>query len=106
MQSIPVILNGRDVLAAAPTGSGKTASFVIPILSRVAEIPKEQRKGIQALVLAPTRELAEQINREAVRLCVGKRLNICVLTKNIASTALSKQVCKYIIIFVLNFLIC
>lgn len=102
MQAIPTLLSGRDVLAAAPTGSGKTAAFVIPVLSIVAAAKygnngdgvqrkktskgeqqpmKEDKKGIKGLMLAPTRELADQIHREAERLCEGKRLRICLLQK-------------------------
>lgn len=57
VKSIPYLLEGRDLLGLAQTGSGKTASFMLPILSR---IDSEQR-GIQVLVLSPTRELALQV---------------------------------------------
>lgn len=56
--AIPPLLEGRDVLAAAATGSGKTAAFLLPILQRLLERPAQ---GTRALVLAPTRELAAQI---------------------------------------------
>jgi ATP-dependent RNA helicase RhlE len=56
--AIPPALAGRDVLASAQTGSGKTAAFVIPILQRLAETPS---RGTRALVITPTRELAVQI---------------------------------------------
>lgn len=57
-RSIPHALQGRDVLATAMTGSGKTAAFLLPILHRI----REQRRGVtRALVLSPTRELAAQI---------------------------------------------
>lgn len=58
MQAIPAAMSGRDVLASAATGSGKTAAFMLPILQRLASKP---RGSIRALVLAPTRELAAQI---------------------------------------------
>ncbi len=57
-QSIPVALAGKDLLACAATGSGKTAAFVLPILHQLVTHPK---KATRALVLAPTRELALQI---------------------------------------------
>jgi len=57
-QAIPPALEGRDVLACAMTGSGKTAAFVLPILHRLAAKP---RRTTRALVLTPTRELAAQI---------------------------------------------
>ena len=61
---VPAILLGRDVLAQAPTGSGKTASFVLPILHRLLLTPgvdQERPRRLAALVLVPTRELAAQI---------------------------------------------
>ncbi|MHC4840591.1 MAG: DEAD/DEAH box helicase [Planctomycetota bacterium] len=61
--AIPFALEGRDVLAIAPTGTGKTASFTIPLLQHLAP---GKPKGIRALVLAPTRELALQVE-EALR---------------------------------------
>src|SRR5688500_15680476 len=58
-QAIPSALEGRDVLAAAMTGSGKTAAFLLPILERLRSLP---RGTTRALVLSPTRELAAQIH--------------------------------------------
>ncbi|MBT8337971.1 MAG: DEAD/DEAH box helicase, partial [Gemmatimonadetes bacterium] len=60
-QAIPEALQGRDILACAATGSGKTAAFLLPILERIADEP---RGTTRALVLAPTRELAMQIVAE------------------------------------------
>ena len=57
--AIPAVLAGRDVLGLAQTGTGKTAAFALPILHRLMDGP---RRRIRALVVAPTRELAEQIN--------------------------------------------
>ncbi len=58
-QAIPVALQGRDLLGLAQTGTGKTAAFALPILHHLATTPP--KRGIRCLVLAPTRELAEQI---------------------------------------------
>ena len=58
-QAIPVIMQGRDVLGLAQTGTGKTAAFALPILHSLQKGP---RKQLRALVIAPTRELAEQIH--------------------------------------------
>ena len=58
-QSIPAILSGRDVIASAQTGSGKTAAFVLPILHRLLSSPRKSH-GIRTLILSPTRELALQ----------------------------------------------
>jgi len=64
-QALPVVLQGRDVLALAQTGTGKTAVFVLPILQRLLSGPTGK---VRALVVAPTRELAEQIHDMAVEL--------------------------------------
>jgi Superfamily II DNA and RNA helicases len=61
-QAIPLLLAGRDLLGCAQTGTGKTAAFAIPILTRLAaSARREGLRGPRALVLAPTRELASQI---------------------------------------------
>jgi ATP-dependent RNA helicase RhlE len=61
-QAIPVILEGKDILAGAQTGTGKTAGFTLPMLQRLATTPVSQsRRPIRALVLTPTRELAAQV---------------------------------------------
>lgn len=60
-EAIPAILTGRDVLAAAQTGTGKTAGFALPVLQRLAAGPKTAANSIRALVLTPTRELAAQV---------------------------------------------
>ena len=61
-QAIPLLLAGRDLLGCAQTGTGKTAAFAIPILTRLAGTPRREcLRGPRALVLAPTRELASQI---------------------------------------------
>jgi ATP-dependent RNA helicase RhlE len=61
-QAIPLLLAGRDLLGCAQTGTGKTAAFAIPILTRLAGSPRrEGLRGPRVLVLAPTRELASQI---------------------------------------------
>jgi len=64
-QAIPLILEGRDVLAAAQTGTGKTAGFTLPLLQKLQQSDKN-RRNIRALVLTPTRELAAQV-AESVR---------------------------------------
>jgi len=63
-QAIPVVLQGRDLLGCAQTGTGKTAAFAIPILQKLYEQKTDDRapKQIKALILTPTRELAIQIN--------------------------------------------
>jgi len=66
-QAIPVILEGRDILAGAQTGTGKTAGFTLPLLHRLTALPHGGgRRMIRALILTPTRELAAQVE-ESVR---------------------------------------
>ena len=61
-QSIPALLNGRDMLGLAQTGTGKTAAFALPLLQQLAAVKSNpQPKSVRALILAPTRELAVQI---------------------------------------------
>jgi len=60
-QAIPVVLAGRDLLAAAQTGTGKTAGFTLPILQRLADKATGGRRPVRALILTPTRELAAQV---------------------------------------------
>ena len=66
-QAIPPALQGRDLIACAQTGSGKTAAFLLPIINRLIERP---RRTTRALVLAPTRELAAQILEDVSALTV------------------------------------
>lgn len=72
-QAIPIGLQNRDMIGIAETGSGKTAAFTIPMLSYIARLPplsdENRSKGPYALVLAPTRELAQQIESETNKFC-------------------------------------
>ncbi len=65
-QSIPLVLAGRDLMAGAQTGTGKTAAFVLPILQRLNATRPNGRRAVRALILEPTRELALQVE-ESVR---------------------------------------
>ncbi len=62
VRAIPLVFHGSDIVACAQTGTGKTAGFLLPILQRLAQ---EERGGVRALVLTPTRELAMQIGESA-----------------------------------------
>jgi ATP-dependent RNA helicase RhlE len=59
--AIPAILTGKDVLGIAPTGSGKTASYALPVLTQLSKAEKAKNRHIQSLILVPTRELAIQV---------------------------------------------
>ncbi|MFV1997528.1 MAG: DEAD/DEAH box helicase [Acidiferrobacterales bacterium] len=61
-QAIPVVLSGRDLMASAQTGTGKTAAFVLPALQKLLKPSDSRSKGPRVLVLTPTRELAMQVN--------------------------------------------
>ncbi len=65
-RAIPAILSGQDVMAAAQTGTGKTAGFTLPLLQRLGGKPPARNQQIRALVLTPTRELAAQVQEAIV----------------------------------------
>ncbi len=75
LQAIPPVMQGRDVMGLAQTGTGKTAAFVLPILQRLLNGPRGQ---VRALILAPTRELAEQTH-EAIG-ALGKQTRLRSVT--------------------------
>ena len=65
LKAIPQVLEGKDVLASAQTGTGKTAGFILPILELLSNRGQQKKRPIRALVLTPTRELAAQIYENA-----------------------------------------
>ncbi|MFC1603188.1 DEAD/DEAH box helicase [Pseudomonadota bacterium] len=71
-QAIPTILEGKDVMAGAQTGTGKTAGFTLPLLQRLSERQINGHRPVRALVLTPTRELAAQVGASVD--CYGKHL--------------------------------
>jgi superfamily II DNA/RNA helicase len=83
-QTIPMLLAGRDVIASAETGTGKTAAFILPALQRLTEqprpAPKRRGAGVpRVLVLAPTRELAQQVATQSSRYGQNLRLRTVCL---------------------------
>ncbi|MEW6728332.1 MAG: DEAD/DEAH box helicase [Pseudomonadota bacterium] len=72
-QAIPLLLEGHDLIAKAPTGTGKTAAFLLPGLARLAEPSESEGRGPRILVLAPTRELAQQVTKAAIQFARGLR---------------------------------
>lgn len=62
VEAIPAILNNKDVLGIAKTGSGKTASFVLPLLMNLERRKVKKNRHVKILMLVPTRELAVQVN--------------------------------------------
>lgn len=88
IQAIPAMLDRREILACAPTGSGKTAAFLLPIMHHLKE---HKKKGYRALILAPTRELAKQIYREFLRLSEGVGLKAHYISKSTTEKRLEKK---------------
>ncbi|MCW8407714.1 DEAD/DEAH box helicase [Legionella sp. PATHC035] len=66
-QAIPQILAGKDVLASAQTGTGKTASFVLPLLQKLSSQPRAKSNRTRILILTPTRELASQVHESILQ---------------------------------------
>jgi len=66
-KAIPAVLTGQDLLAAAQTGTGKTAGFTLPILQRLAQTSYGRNRPVRALILTPTRELAAQVGESVVK---------------------------------------
>ncbi|GLH14774.1 ATP-dependent RNA helicase abstrakt [Gryllus bimaculatus] len=85
MQAIPLMLQGRQILACAPTGSGKTVAFLLPIIHH---LKGPRRKGFRAVIVSPTRELAKQTYRECLRLADCYKLKVHIISK--VATAINK----------------
>ena len=80
---MPIIMAGRDLMACAQTGSGKTAAFLVPMINTLLDKPKdpfshESEIEPQAIILSPTRGLAIQIHDEARRFAHGSVPKICI----------------------------
>ncbi|XP_057216988.1 probable ATP-dependent RNA helicase DDX52 isoform X2 [Triplophysa rosa] len=80
MQAIPLMVHDREILACAPTGSGKTVAFCLPLL---AHLRKPLNKGFRALIISPTRELASQTHRELVKLSEGVGFRVHIINKGV-----------------------
>jgi ATP-dependent RNA helicase DBP3 len=75
----PFLLSGRDMIGVAETGSGKTLAFGVPCVRHIASLPQDKRKGIKAVIVSPTRELAVQIYDQLVALATPAGLSVvCV----------------------------
>ncbi|EKX43208.1 hypothetical protein GUITHDRAFT_158075 [Guillardia theta CCMP2712] len=88
MQAIPILLERRDLVACAPTGSGKTGAFVIPLFA-LLQAPKKE--GIRGLIVSPTRELATQIFNQCKLLKAFSKLQVKLLTKATAASVAALQ---------------
>lgn len=83
-QAIPPLLKGRDVVATAQTGTGKTLAFAIPIIEALAAVPRS--KTIKVLILSPTRELAIQIDEAFRQLAAGMGIRTAVVVGGLSET--------------------
>ncbi len=88
--AIPVAVSGRDVLGIAQTGTGKTASFVLPMITRL-ETGRARARMPRSLILAPTRELAAQVAQSFEKYGVNNKLNLALL---IGGMSMDEQVKK------------
>ena len=82
--AIPPALEGKDVLACAMTGSGKTAAFGLPLIERLSVEPK--KRGPRALILTPTRELAAQVSEHLAQLARGTGLRVAALYGGVSAS--------------------
>jgi len=80
--ALPVLMAGRDLMGSAQTGSGKTAAFLVPIIQKILESGADPASGAvaspQAVVVTPTRELADQIYHQARKFATGSNLKCCL----------------------------
>lgn len=89
MQAIPHLLQGHDLLGLAQTGTGKTAAFVLPTLQRLQQ---ESRKKTRALILTPTRELAEQIHENIGQMVGTTGLRSCSIYGGVSKVSQIKHI--------------
>lgn len=82
--AIPAAMDGRDVLGSAPTGTGKTAAFLLPAIQHLLDFPRKKSGPPRVLVLTPTRELAMQVADQAKELCAHNHLDIATITGGVA----------------------
>lgn len=79
-KAIPALLENKDVLAAAQTGTGKTAAFALPVIAKMLASPKKHKaKSVRSLILAPTRELAAQIDENIRAYCANTKLTTVLI---------------------------
>ena len=94
-KAIPKAFEGRDILGLAQTGTGKTAAFVIPLLARVLKIGgKREAKSVQSLILAPTRELAKQIDSTVKTFVEGSHLRVRLVVGGVSISGQIKRLSK------------
>lgn len=83
-QTIPIALDNRDILASAPTGTGKTLAYLIPAVQHLLDFPRRKPGPPRILILTPTRELAMQVAEQARLLTQFTTLNVATITGGVA----------------------
>jgi ATP-dependent RNA helicase RhlE len=96
-QAIPLVLQGRDVLGLAQTGTGKTAAFVLPILQQLGKHPS---RTLRVLIIEPTRELAEQVHTSIAELSGSRQARSATIYGGVSRNAQIKNAQRGIEIFV------
>ena len=86
MQGIPLLMNKRDIIAIAPTGSGKTLTFALPLVSLL-----QSPSDLRALIISPTKELSRQLFKEFLILSEGTKLRVELLTKKSKNPSEAKK---------------
>ncbi|MFB6434556.1 MAG: ATP-dependent RNA helicase SrmB [Candidatus Malihini olakiniferum] len=81
---IPLAREGRDILGSAPTGTGKTAAYLLPALQHLIEFPREKTGPPRILILTPTRELTMQVAEQAKALAAYTHLDVATITGGVA----------------------
>ncbi|MCI7354393.1 MAG: DEAD/DEAH box helicase, partial [[Actinobacillus] rossii] len=84
LDAIPVAMETQDVLGSAPTGTGKTAAFLIPAIQHLLDYPRRKPGAPRILILTPTRELAMQVAEQAEELAQFTKLSIATITGGVA----------------------
>ena len=90
-KAIPLIRKGHDILASAQTGTGKTAAFALPIIDQIIRQEPQTANAPKALVLAPTRELAQQVADNIVEYCQFSSLKVAVVYGGVGMASQSQQ---------------
>ncbi len=89
-------LQHRDLAAISPTGTGKTLSYLLPVMAALgapaASAKSDSGSGVRAIILAPTRELAHQIHNECLKLAQGRKWRIVLFSQATAATLKDKKV--------------
>nr|WP_314265652.1 ATP-dependent RNA helicase SrmB [uncultured Moellerella sp.] len=82
--AIPAAMDGRDVLGSAPTGTGKTAAFLLPVIQHLLDFPRKKSGPPRVLIVTPTRELAMQVAEQAREFAANTHLDIATITGGVA----------------------